>query len=289
MRVFAGAMLAVSLTGATAFAAPPTLQECVAASEKGQRALSERRLREARDSFLVCVSESCPTVIRNDCNEWSGTVAKALPTVVFGARDGAGKDLFDVTVSMDGEKIATRLDGKAVAMDPGPHELRFETPGHAPVIEKILVKEGEKSRIVNVTFADASPAAASTPAETPPPSASGGHTPYPWIVVGAGAAIAIAGVVVAVTAPDRPPNCSKETRECVPLAGQSAEDLQHDREIAGRADSQPVLGYGLIGIGAAAIVGGLLWHFLEPTGEKSAAASVTPWSSGRAGGLTFRF
>ncbi len=37
--------------------------------------------------------------------------------------------------------------------------------------------------------------------------------------------------------------------------------------------------------GGALVVGGLVWHFLEPTDKKS-GLRVSPWTTGRASGLT---
>jgi hypothetical protein len=209
-----------------------------------------------------------------------------LPTVVFGAHDKQNRDLFDVEVSMDGEPLVKKLDGKSVTVDPGKHTFRFETAGLPPVEEVALIKEGERARVINVTFGGGAP--------TAPPSddqggssREGGHTPYPWIVVGLGAVAVGVGAVVALTAPDRPLGCNAETKTCTRLDGQSDADFRKAQEQAGTADSQPILGYAIAGGGLALVAGGLLWHFLEPTApEKSATGlRVLPWTNGRSAGL----
>src|SRR5687767_2185517 len=89
----------------TASFARADVRACVEASEKGQKARKEGRLREARDQFVICQAEGCPAIVKHDCAQWTSEVAQVLPSIVFGARDSKGRDLFDVTVSMDGEPL----------------------------------------------------------------------------------------------------------------------------------------------------------------------------------------
>ena len=269
------------------------VQACLGASEKGQRARSAGKLREARDQFLVCGAEVCPALVRRDCTQWQAEVMSTLPTVVLGAKDKQGRDLFDVTVSMDGETLTKKLDGKSVPIDPGPHTFKFEVVGAAPVTERALVKEGEKTRVISVKFGDA---ASDTPAGesgTPPPpdgdhgkTNERGHTVLPWIVVGAGVATVAVGIVLIVTSPALPDACNKSTQTCVKIAGESADAFANRQNEAGRSDAQPKEGLIVGAVGLVVIGGGLLWHFLEPTGpEKTGALRFTPWAApGVAGG-----
>ncbi len=281
--------LAIACTTRAASAAD--VQACLAASEKGQTARSAGKLREARDQFLICGSESCPTIVRRDCTQWTSELTSALPTLVFGAKDTRGGDLFDVTVAMDGEPLVKKLDGKAVFVDPGPHTFRFETAGAAPVTQKVLVKEGEKMRVLTATF---DTGGSEPPATKPVPSSGGegvheggGHTVLPWVVVGIGAVGLASGIVIVATSPKRPENCSRDTKTCTRMPGESDADFKADQDQAGRADSQPVLGWAVTGIGAAFVAGGLLWHFLEPTdGAKAGRTRIVPWTTGTASGVS---
>jgi len=258
-------------------------QACLAASEKGQHARAAGKLREAREQFNICGADACPAIVRRDCAQWQGEIASSLPTVVFGAKDKAGKDLFDVTVSMDGEVVTRKLDGKSVAVDPGPHTFKFEVPGMPAVTEKSLVKEGERARVLTVTFegGDAAGTATDKPTKPPPPpdqdGGGGGHTAFPWILVGVGAVTIVVGVIIIATAPSRPPNCSKDTATCTRIGNESNDQLQSDQDRAGKADSQPVVGIGVAVVGGVALAGGLLWHFLEPTGDSKTGMHVSPW------------
>jgi hypothetical protein len=64
------------------------------------------------------------------------------------------------------------------------------------------------------------------------------------------------------------------------LPNESADDLKQRQTTAGRAASQPTAGGVTMGVGAALVVGGLLWHFLEPTGSKSTARAQVHFTPG---------
>lgn len=293
-------LIALSLALAAVLAplrASADVQACLSASEKGQRARGAGKLREARDLFLVCGGEGCPALVRRDCTQWQSEVVSMLPSVVFGAKDRAGRDLFDVTVVMDGETIARKLDGKSVTVDPGPHTFEFRVAGQPPVIERALVKEGEKTRVVAVTFGEAgsaAPATAAAPQSDTGSTATGApgterreHTIAPWIVVGVGGAAVLTGLVVLLTAPSRPAGCNESTKTCTRIEGETAADFEQRQEDAGRSDTQPTQGLIIGGIGLGVVAGGLLWHFLEPTGPRTTGSlTFAPWTTASASGAT---
>jgi hypothetical protein len=55
-------------------------------------------------------------------------------------------------VKLDGAPFADRIDGKAVAVEPGPHTFAFEAEGVAPVERAVLVREGDKLARITVTL-----------------------------------------------------------------------------------------------------------------------------------------
>src|SRR6185437_6495341 len=95
-------------------------------------------------------------------------VNQLIPSVVLGVQDEQGHDLFDVSVTFDGEPLATHLDGRPIDLDPGQHVFRFEAPGRTPVEQRVLLREGEKARQIVVTLASAS-ASAPPPVSSEPP------------------------------------------------------------------------------------------------------------------------
>jgi hypothetical protein len=58
-----------------------------------------------------------------------------------------------VKVSVNGRAFAERLDGKAIAIDPGSYALGFEAAGHEPLRAQLTVHQAEKNRIVRVQLA----------------------------------------------------------------------------------------------------------------------------------------
>jgi hypothetical protein len=113
----------------------------------------------------------------------------------------------------------------------------------------------------------------------------------PWVVVGVGAAGAIAGLVIVLTSPALPAGCDSATKKCVREEGQSDDAFRSVQDRAQRSDTQPVLGGVVLAGGLVVLAGGLLWHFLEPTGPKAASLHVSPWAgpgtTGAALGGTF--
>jgi len=175
--------------------AAPNANECALAAEKSLALRKQHELRAARSELLVCVSASCPDVIRDECARRMAEVSSAMPTVVFEARDETGRDLGAVTVTMDGAKLADRLDGTAIAIEPGEHAFTFESASRPAVQKSFVVREGEKDRRERIVLA-AQPVVA-TPgvflrAEPPKPSKT--QRTIALGVGGAGVASLLAGV-----------------------------------------------------------------------------------------------
>lgn len=142
--------------------ADQTLDDCVDGFEQAQRLRLDGKLVEAREKLLVCSRPVCPKVTQPDCARWLGEVEARLPTVIVRARAADGNDLDDVATSIDGRKVAERLDGRPRFVDPGPHVFRFEIDGGTRYVEqRVVLLEGEKDRRLSAEFARASP---------PPPS-----------------------------------------------------------------------------------------------------------------------
>ncbi len=142
----------LALAARTANAADPTKQECVSANESAQDLRRAAQLREARKQLAICVSESCPAPVREDCAARLSEVDAAMPSLVFVAKDRSGNDLSAVVVTMDGLPLTENLDGTAVQVDPGEHRFNFEGEG-LPATEKVVVvHEGDKSRHVSIVL-----------------------------------------------------------------------------------------------------------------------------------------
>lgn len=127
-------------------------EACIAASERGQSQRDEGKYREARDAFLECAQVNCPRVVAQSCTKWLRELDETIPTLVLGARDERGNDLTAVVVTLDGAPFATELDGKPIFVDIGPHVLRFQREGAEAVEQRLVVRAGEKARVVTVSL-----------------------------------------------------------------------------------------------------------------------------------------
>ncbi len=155
-----------SVTGASLARADDTAK-CVEAAEKAEELRGAGKLFDAKAQLDICGSVGCPALVHRDCTNWLVEVMSVLPTVVLGARDAKGRDVSDVRVTVDGRALSERLDGNPLPLDPGRHTFRFETKGFAAVDEPVVLRQGEKNRIVIVTFADSKADARVASAPTP--------------------------------------------------------------------------------------------------------------------------
>ena len=154
------------LLPALAWAADTATTECLTASENSYGFAKENRLLEERAQLLICAAEQCPADVRNDCVQRMDDVNRAIPSIVFEAKDSAGNDLSDVKITMDGAPVAERLDGTAITLDPGKHKFTFEIAGRAPIEKEYVILISQKERRESITV----DAAAARAEMVPPPT-----------------------------------------------------------------------------------------------------------------------
>jgi hypothetical protein len=131
-----------------------TDESCAAAYERAQEHRRLGRLIRAREQLLACSQTSCPGFVVNDCRKWFDEVDTALPTVAFAVRQG-GRDLEAVRVYRDGVLLTSRLDGRALPVDPGKHTFTIDVPGAGRRTIEALIVEGKKNRLMEVELASA--------------------------------------------------------------------------------------------------------------------------------------
>lgn len=137
------------------FAGAASAQEtsaCMVAADKGQDLRDAHKPLEARQQFLICAATTCPKVVLDDCTRWLEAIEAAVPSVVVTAKSDAGADLVDVTVSVDGQPFATKLNGESVSLDPGAHVFHFEAKGSGSLDREVVVAEGERNQHVAVVL-----------------------------------------------------------------------------------------------------------------------------------------
>jgi hypothetical protein len=282
----------VAATGASRADAQDETHACSVASEQGLADKHAGHLVSARVQLLACAREVCPKIMREDCVQQLASVDGALPSVVLGATDATGKDLFDVRVSVDGAAVTAHLDGKAIPVDPGKHIMHFEADGMEPHDEEIVAREGEKNRVVKVILAppggappgmrSAASASASPPLATTAPPSSPAPSPGPpvlaYIIGGLGVVALAVGTYFEV---DQAQRYTHLSNTCAPAhtCQQSDVDTVSNERVGGGI----ALGVGGAAVALAVVLivtrhtdaptrMGLVWG-VAPT-EHGAAASV---------------
>jgi hypothetical protein len=197
---FSGAAARGQPAPAPSGAASAEVDGCLTAFADAQRLRREGALRAAHQALISCSQPACPELIVARCTPWLREVAASIPSIIPLAKDGDGRDLVAVRVRIDGAPLTEVLDGRPIEVDPGPHELVFEAPGHPPVAIDVVMAEGQKSRLVEVRIgADVPPPVPKPPPALPrpatPPDEGLGVSPWAWVGFGVGAAAFIAAGV----------------------------------------------------------------------------------------------
>lgn len=156
-RVFDAVIGGLVLTAVVTSASPARAdnEACLAAYTDNQRLRKSGKLIEARAALTTCVEEACPDLVRQDCTLWLDELEAALPTVVFAVR-GPDGDVVDAAIEVDGVPLEAALEGRPVPLDPGRRQLRFVHEGET-IERSIVVRQGEKARLIEVRFGTAPP------------------------------------------------------------------------------------------------------------------------------------
>jgi len=151
-------------------AGPDEKKACVDAYVAAQSSRSDHHLLAARTQLRTCARQECAPFMRGemtrDCAQWLTEVEAGIPTVVFSAKDAAGNDIVDVTVSAEGTVLTQRLDGRAIEIDPGSHTFTFADAAGHTATQTAVALEGTKNQVVRVTFGQTAPP---PPAQPQPP------------------------------------------------------------------------------------------------------------------------
>jgi len=254
-------------------------QRCLTAFNDGQRLRREGRLRSSHDEFLICAQPTCPSLLTDKCVPWLGEVERAIPTVVVVAKGPQGRDTVAVRLAIDGVIVAEQLDGRPIAVDPGPHEFRFDTPRALAIVQQLVIVEGEKGRRIDLQFqsAEAPPTVTPNPLE-PPPQQTADTTsttlpPWFWVGVslaGVGVAVgAITGVMAINQADDLNDNCGQDKR--------CPSNLEQDYDEGVVLAHVSTAGFVLAGAGAALAVGS--WLLADGDAGAQTAIRLGPMSA----------
>ncbi len=229
---------------------------CLSAHKQAQLDRADGKLKASRDQLFRCARRECPAPVRAECSGWLDEVSAALPTLVIQVRDAQGADLSDVRVFVDGELLTSRLDGRPLDVDPGAQTFRFEAKDGRRLEQSVIVRQGEKDRLLQVRFEPArapknksrKPPVASRPPPEGRPEPGQGAPTLSYVLMGVGGVGVGAFGYFAATGFSRESDLKDQ---CAPRCSQSEIDSVRHRYIA--ADVS-------LGVGVAALaIGGWLW------------------------------
>lgn len=228
-------------------------EACIDAHSRGQDAKEAGKLTLARKLFLSCAQSGCPNAVQGDCARFADDLSSLQPTVNFAARDGAGNDLPNTTVWVDGVLVASVIDGKPVEIDPGTRHVRFSNAGRDQVVT-VVIASGEKGRVVQARFGGGATAAAASVVGTRSPTRTT-HPRGALVLAIAGAVVAAGGGALAFYGMSQIPDaCSLATNQC------AAPPNDPVFEKAASAARTVNIGIATAGIGFTALASGVVWY-----------------------------
>jgi hypothetical protein len=271
-------------------------------------------LQQARDELLTCALSSCGDLV-SKCRERHKQLGLEMASVVPIVTDETGATRVDVRVTVDGELLTSRLDGRGLLVEPGLHEFAFSMDGKVFNTQRIMIVEGQRNRVLSVTrdtkgepakgVALATPAKISpapeetvsvsnTPASEDSDKASSDQSapagpskwamprsPWPYVLGGVGlAAVGVGGLLTFWGNKDN----TELQNQCAPNCNPSSQD--HIKALYVASDISVVAGLGALGVAT--------WLFAssrssEKAPAPSAAFSVTPTPSGAFASVSGKF
>lgn len=239
---------------------------CFDAFAAGQELAQKNEFRAAREKFRVCLGDAtCPAPpLLKDCLDDLHGVEARIGSIVVEAIDAHGGSLIDVTLAIDGVEVTTKLDGKAIELDPGEHLLVLHAEKKKPFERKVLVGEGEKLKRVVATMEDVEGA---QPPIAPTTEVAAEHraSTAVWIF----GAVGIAGVVGFGT---------------LGLLGQHTYDdcRDHgcDSSTTSRLKLERTLAWTSLGVGVASLATAGILYFSSGSSNDGAHVGVAPTPGG---------
>jgi len=229
------------------------IESCLEDHARGQELRLGGKLIAARDAFLHCSATHCPNQIQRDCSSYLEQIQVQVPSVVLRvSADGVSRG--DVKVFIDGRLALDQLTGKALDLDPGPHQLRVVLPPYPPYQQSLIVSEGERFRVIEVAFAQPRP---NEPAdEAKPKRRLEMHRPIPvssYIFSTVSAAAMLSGVGWGVSTWSL--KSELEASGCAPNCSQKSVDVLRQRALFADVSW---------GVGAASLVAAGVFYLIRP-------------------------
>lgn len=264
----------------------PTKEQCIESHRGAQQAQNEGRLVHARELARTCTSLVCPGLVITDCARWLNDLDQRIPSVVFEVRVDGQPNLSAMIIA-DGKRVQEWTRGEALRLDPGEHQFRFELAPYQPVIQKFLLAEGMRYRIVTAEFkSQAQPLAAprtTTPAapvtSTEPPAVPMAR-PVPFAVyplLGVGAIGAASFTVFSLLGKSKQSDLESS---CKPNCNDSDLDSMKTKYLIGDIS---------LGVGAASLITAGVLYLARPERPMVTSVGFAPMPGGASGFATYQF
>ena len=225
---------------------------CVSSYEGAQAARKGGQLVRSKAELRLCLG-ACPTALAADCRRWLAEVSGQLAQVTVTVRGRDAATVEGARLFVDGVE---RPAGAPLELDPGPHELVAEAPGHERRAVELEARAGATSTQV-ITLRARRPTTEDEPRRPSlvGPLALGG---VGLAALTAAAALAIAGHV----------DVSSMKESCAPRCPQSRVDTVSNLWTAAGV---------LTAVGGATTIGAGVWLGISITPE----AALPPGRAGR--------
>ena len=274
-RFFVTLLIAVSCWQLDAGEARADTKACVAAHASAQRETKAGRLREAARLYTSCGSDlACPEQVRTECSDLLDGVRRIIPSVIFSVLDKRGADTTTVKIYSGDTLISDGLDGRAVELDPGKYQLRFVLEDGSTLTSDVVVREGEKNRLVQVKAEpklkpEPTPIAQPTTtvqAPPPPPVAKSSPPLAAWVASG----VAVVGLGTLGTFALLGSKDKNKLDECAPSCPESERSRRDD------VKTKFLIADIGLGVGAASAVLATVLFVTSGSREEPAAAGSRP-------------
>lgn len=127
-------------------------QACFAAFRGAEMQIQAGQLRAAKERFLACSQAVCAKFLQQQCAQRYSQLEPEIPSVIPLFNDADGEPRADVKVSVDGEPLASRIDGRAFPVDPGYHTFTFSADGGLVARQNLTILQGQRNRAIEVSL-----------------------------------------------------------------------------------------------------------------------------------------
>jgi len=129
---------------------------CVASYKAYSERMKSGQLIEAKEFLGKCARATCGPVVMKECTRLYASLDAGIPSVVPVVTDASGvpKPVAEgkVEVKMDGASLTSKVDGKAILINPGEHEFTFSTDTGVFATQKLSIELGQQNRPVSASL-----------------------------------------------------------------------------------------------------------------------------------------